>query len=385
MAEVSFDLREVPEFDVRDLGDDIDESIEYLNLAPQNVVFRYNSYYHPVVIFHELFKCISNQLQFVHHVDSEKICDAFVKKHHGDIKQCWRMEKHGYKEGTLNKRLRSSELIFLLKNDLLVYFDSPDAVIYYKPGRAGEKSAREMLDSLYELAEPFKKVVENTIYLLVNTGSGLDLTCVDLNPFEPNVSTHYNDDLPHDSIVATLNERKAGLLLFYGEPGTGKSSYIEHIVCKSNKTVIMLSPKVANSLDDPNLIGILVQYPNCIIVIEDAEQLLSARDSGISSSGISLLLGITDGLLRGLNIQVIATFNTSILNIDKAVLRRGRCKMLYEFKPLAIEKAKAISAELGQDAKWIDRPTTLADIFYRSESFDNTVNDRSKGAIGFRK
>ena len=147
----------------------------------------------------------------------------------------------------------------------------------------------------------------------------------------------------------------------------------------------MLSPKIANSLDDPNLIGILVQYPNSIIVIEDAEQLLGARDSGISSSGISLLLGITDGLLRSLNIQVIATFNTSILNIDKAVLRRGRCKMLYEFKPLTIDKARVLAAELGIEPVKIDRPTTLADIYYHSASFDNAVNDRSKSAIGFKK
>ncbi len=385
MPKLSFDIREVSEHDLMDVIEAFDENADDMKMLPQNVLFRYTSYYHPVVIFHELFKCISNQLQLVHHVDSEKIGAAFIEKFGKEIKYCWRSEKHGYKEGTLNKRLRSADLIFLLENDMLVSFDNSDAIIYFKPGKSGEKSAREMLSTLYELAQPFKKVVDNTIYLLINSGSGLDLACVDLNPFDLNVETHYNDDLPHASIVGTLKENQAGLLLFYGEPGTGKSSYIEHIVCKANKTVIMLSPKIANSLDDPNLIGILVQYPNSIIVIEDAEQLLGARDSGISSSGISLLLGITDGLLRSLNIQVIATFNTSILNIDKAVLRRGRCKMLYEFKPLTIDKARVLAAELGIEPVKIDRPTTLADIYYHSASFDNAVNNGSKSAIGFKK
>lgn len=385
MAKLSFDVREVSEHDLLDIMDEFDENTDDMKMLPQNVLFRYTSYYHPVVIFHELFKCISNQLQLAHNVDANKIGTAFVKRYGKEIKRLWKMEKHGYKEGSLNKRLRNAEFIFLLKSDILVFFDSSDAIIYFNPGKNGEKYAREVLDSLYELAQPFKKVVDNTIYLLINSGSGLDLACVDLNPFNVNVETHYNDDLPHASIVATLKENQAGLLLFYGEPGTGKSTYIEHIVCAAQKTVVMLSPKIANSLDDPNLIGILVQYPNSIIVIEDAEQLLGARDSGMSSSGISLLLGITDGLLKSLNIQVIATFNTSLLNIDKAVLRRGRCRMLYEFKPLTVEKARALSAELGQDPVTIDRPTALADIYYHSDTFSNAVNDRSKNAIGFRK
>ena len=147
----------------------------------------------------------------------------------------------------------------------------------------------------------------------------------------------------------------------------------------------MLSPKIANALDDPNLIGILVSYPDSILVVEDAELLLSSRETNSSSSGISVLLSLTDGLLRSLNIQVIATFNTAILNIDKAVLRRGRCKMLYEFNALSIDKAQNLVSELGIVNPQIESPMTLADIYNHSETFDATIKGRSKGSIGFNK
>jgi hypothetical protein len=50
---------------------------------------------------------------------------------------------------------------------------------------------------------------------------------------------------------------------------------------------------------------------------------------------------------ESLGIQIIATFNTHISNIDKALLRKGRLIGLYEFKPLSMDKSKVLLEENG--------------------------------------
>ena len=61
-----------------------------------------------------------------------------------------------------------------------------------------------------------------------------------------------------------------------------------------------------------------------ILIIEDAERVISDRESNGSPAGVSNILNLTDGILGDcLNIQVIATFNMKREKIDQALLRKG--------------------------------------------------------------
>jgi hypothetical protein len=115
-------------------------------------------------------------------------------------------------------------------------------------------------------------------------------------------------------------------------------------------------------------------------VIEDAEQLIVSRDRDQNSS-ISTMLNLTDGILgESLGIQIIATFNTDLHNIDKALLRKGRMLARYEFKSLAREKSQALLQELGHTDAVAKGPMSLADIFnYEQDSFE-----MERVGIGFR-
>lgn len=95
-----------------------------------------------------------------------------------------------------------------------------------------------------------------------------------------------------------------------------------------------------------------------------------------------MLLNLTDGLLgESLGIQIIATFNTHLNNIDKALLRKGRLTALYEFKPLAIEKSKALLKENNVLNTDVTEPMTLADI-YNTEP-NNFAEVKPQRTIGF--
>ena len=64
------------------------------------------------------------------------------------------------------------------------------------------------------------------------------------------------------------------------------------------------------------------------------------------NSNLAMILNITDGILgESLGIQIIATFNTDVQNIDPALKRKGRLKSAYEFKALSPEKANVLLGE----------------------------------------
>ena len=142
-----------------------------------------------------------------------------------------------------------------------------------------------------------------------------------------------------------------------------------------------MSPSMAGNLDSPALTKFLIDNANTVIIIEDAEQLVVSRDKENNSS-ISMLLNLTDGLLGdSLGIQIIATFNTHIGNIDKALLRKGRLNSLYEFKPLSIEKSKQVLEHNGINNYLVNKPMTLAELFNISQEDFKYKTERQ--SIGF--
>jgi ATP-dependent 26S proteasome regulatory subunit len=121
--------------------------------------------------------------------------------------------------------------------------------------------------------------------------------------------------------------------------------------------------------------------PNCILVIEDAEDLILSRDNHHNSK-LSFLLNLTDGLLgESLGIQIIATFNTDLKNIDNALLRKGRLTSIYEFKPLTIDKTNTLLKSLGHEVE-INESLPLADIF--NIEISNNYEPKLKKAVGFK-
>jgi SpoVK/Ycf46/Vps4 family AAA+-type ATPase len=97
-----------------------------------------------------------------------------------------------------------------------------------------------------------------------------------------------------------------------------------------------------NYITDSSFIKFLLDYKDSIFILEDCESLLVSRD-GEKNSAIQTLLSISDGILGdSLKIKFICTFNTDLNNIDKAILRKGRLKVKYEFKDLTKDKVEKI-------------------------------------------
>lgn len=198
---------------------------------------------------------------------------------------------------------------------------------------------------------------------------------------------NYNEGFEEVStrIINTLKEdRESGLVLFHGDPGTGKTSYLKYLLHTiDNKKLIYMPPDLTEQLSSPGFITFMMsEATNSILLIEDAENVLRHREAG-GNQAVSNILNLSDGILGDvLKLQIVCTFNSKIEEIDPALLRPGRCIAEYRFESLTKDRAYNLMKKLhGEDVENTDREMTLAEIFNYKKP-----NDRSqtkKRGVGF--
>ena len=245
-----------------------------------------------------------------------------------------------------------------------------------------ESKVDEFISRIVDIPKPMVET-SNKIHLVMQSQSGLYCNPYDVTPPQLNIESNYNDDFigVHKDIVKNIEmENSKGLILLHGEPGCGKTTYIRYLsnFIPHSKRMIFLPPNLADSLSSPNFVNFLINNPNSILVIEDAENVIKKRSTG-DNQAISNVLNISDGLLSDvLKISIIATFNCDIMDIDDALLRRGRMVANYKFTKLEKSKAQKLSDELGFETK-IENDKTLAEIYNQGDKDYNINRDK----IGF--
>ena len=241
---------------------------------------------------------------------------------------------------------------------------------------------------------------EARIGVISTSGSDYDIKDFSLEGKVPDMNhmdSHYGDGFKdfHNSLITRLETSTKGLILFHGEPGTGKTHYIRYMLAelaKINKTIIYFSPSMASAITQPAMMSFLSTWiteneKDCIILIEDAEPLLETRNSQNRSEGITNLLNMTDGILNDmLGVTVICTFNTQIEKIDTALLRPERLIARKYFGRLDKSQVVKLGEDTGIDISTISCPATLAEIY--SMKKENEILEHGtekKSSIGFGK
>lgn len=315
-------------------------------------------------------------INFINYVDGEKAFAAIKEKYAGSIQDIHTTSWYKRK----NRKFQFDKTILILKQNILVELDDDYCEILHDGCQA------EFVEELAALVFQFKEKQRRQpleINLIVQSRNRLELKAMEIKRTKLDLDLFYEDDFKAVDITIQQRLKKnndKGIVLLHGLPGTGKTTYLRYLVGRLKKRVLFLSPSVAGNLMNPDFIELLIDNPNTVLIIEDAENIIMDRKHN-SSSSVSNLLNISDGLLADfLNVQLICTFNSELTLVDKALLRKGRLIARYEFGKLGITKSQALSKHLGHN-RVITNPMTIAELANPNEQAEPV---KQAEIIGFR-
>ncbi len=316
-------------------------------------------------------------IAYIGNVDINKLFDLVNTNKYGKVLETFQRIYHDWDDD----KIRFSKTLFVLENKIVIRLMEAWSDIFFET--SNYDLANAILTEFKTCKAP-EKEKDYEINIISLSDNQLDLKTLSIKPTILDIDLYYNDDFKAiDAIIKDRlgKENDKGIVLLHGLPGTGKTTYLRHLIGNLKKKVMFVSPSVAGNLMNPEFIDLLLDNPNSVLVIEDAENIIKDRRYS-SESSVSNLLNISDGLLSDcLNVQIVCTFNSEIGLVDNALLRKGRLIARYEFGKLSIDKARKLSNHLGLTTE-INKSMTLAEI---TNPDDNNPEPGKINVIGFRR
>ena len=266
----------------------------------------------------------------------------------------------------------------------VVYIEYKSIIIYYDHNYDDTESVEKLAETIYNrFPVEEQETTLSKINLIKYYNGDYYTDSANIRKVDINIDECYNDDfIPvYNTVVDFLKQPESGIVIFHGAAGTGKSSILRHLCNTYEGRYVIVPNSVAYRLGDPDLIDFITNNKDSIFILEDCEQLLIDRSDNAFNSAISTILNMADGLLSDVvNIKLICTFNAAVENIDKALLRKGRCVAKYEFGKLTCDKVKFLNEKYELHLPEI-KEMTLAEVFH-AEKPDYTEVSKPK-KIGF--
>lgn len=194
---------------------------------------------------------------------------------------------------------------------------------------------------------------------------GADYRNITMQPPSPVYDSYYPWlGEPVADYFARYLKASASVLFIMGEPGTGKTSLLRHFIYEHQlKAVITYEEKLLNS--DEMFVNFLAMGDDAVMVIEDAESLVNARETGSGASLMTRFLNVSDGLVHMASRKIIFTTNQNdFRGVDPALIRPGRCFGAIKARPLTYDEACAAARDAGlPPPPDSGEPMVLADLF----------------------
>lgn len=183
---------------------------------------------------------------------------------------------------------------------------------------------------------------------------------------------HYGTETAQwqEGFLENLRTRNHGISIFEGIPGTGKTSYLRHLMglLKDSHRFYFIPTAMTGVLSKPEFIGFWANQrrKHCdqkfVVILEDSDTALMTRGAD-NREKVSAILNLSDGMLGDfLRLQIICTINCKSAEIDQALLRPGRLVAHRVFERLSYAQATRLAEQLGKALPTV-RDYTLAEVF----------------------
>jgi hypothetical protein len=259
----------------------------FLNLEKMEKVISYNLINHNCYLTNTFIECRSffithfNLIPSIAHVgelDDGKALDAFMTKYDELIVGCYHYSTHNGKD------MEIKDCAIVLNNECMVEFTCGSIHILYDLGKCEFTLELVEFFSQFRIKSKRKPLEMN---LVVREYNALQLKPMEVKRSKLDLDLFYEDDFKEmDMIIRKRLNRKndKGIVLLHGLPGTGKTTYLRYLVGKVRKRVLFLSSNLAGHLIDPEFIDLLINNPNSVVIVEDAETIMrDRRNNGYSS------------------------------------------------------------------------------------------------------
>lgn len=192
-------------------------------------------------------------------------------------------------------------------------------------------------------------------YFYMSSRDGLSekeigIEVADLNTIYPELYP----DIDIHNLIESYNQAREPLLILYGDPGVGKTSFIKYVISHGDyrKIAYIKDPRV---MQDGQLWALLTYKDFQLIIFDDLDSDLLPRRKVTDSTFMTQLLSYSDGIFTQGNTKIVITTNQTVKEIDSALIRPGRCFDFIKLNRLTNTDAKLFwTSNLGLSGETFD-------------------------------
>lgn len=289
------------------------------------------------------------------------------------------------------------EALLVMSRDSIVLIDSGYGNVRLEvagSARAAVDEAAAVLRSALESAESEAGQVSVAFWMLGHRGGDvrhLQIEAPSFGTIARNYGAAVGEAL--EQLMAVRSPDQGRLILWRGEPGTGKSHALRALArewapwCSAH---FIIDPEELFGRGGAYMLDVLTWDGDDadrwrLVILEDAGELIAADARTVAGQALSRLLNVTDGVLgQGARTLVLITTNEPVKRLHPATRRAGRCLADIEFAPLSIDEANAWLAVHGKGHR-VDRPTALAKLYADPAHVPSTGDDSAPARFGFAR
>jgi SpoVK/Ycf46/Vps4 family AAA+-type ATPase len=146
-----------------------------------------------------------------------------------------------------------------------------------------------------------------------------------------------------------------------GDPGTGKTSFIRHLITEFKLNADVIYDEEAFKADYV-FQNFLFDSASTVLIVEDADTVLKKRETEYNPL-MSRFLNVTEGLINLPEKKLIFTTNLNdFTEVDPALIRPGRCFDIMRTRPYTYMEALQVCAFMNWPVPNHNKEYTVAEL-----------------------